>query len=71
MTQTTYISPGLNVYLKQPLPSFLGLPGHFELTADLRNLLAQGYLPMNAGSGQKMLIVQSPRALRGGINFIF
>ncbi|MBV8832563.1 MAG: TonB-dependent receptor [Acidobacteriaceae bacterium] len=68
-TQNTYMDPGLNVYIRQPLPSF-GMPGHFEFTADVRNLLAQGYLPVNSPSG-RLLIVQSPRALRGGVNFIF
>ncbi len=71
MTQTAYVAPGLNICLRQPLPSFFGIPGHLEVTADLRNLLAQGYLPFNTGGGQRMLIVQSPRALRGGLNFIF
>lgn len=69
-TQNTYIRPGFNLCVRQPLPSF-GLPGHFELTADLRNLLAQGYVPLNSGNGHGLLIVQSPRAVRGGLNFIF
>lgn len=71
-TQNNYVSPGLNIYLRQPLPSLPGLPGRIELTADLHNLLAQGYLPVGAGTdGQQMLVVQAPRAIRGGLNFIF
>jgi hypothetical protein len=70
-TQNTTIAPGLNVQFRQPLPSFFGLPGRFELTADLRNLLAQGYLPIDTGGNHRLLIVQSPRAIRGGLNFIF
>lgn len=70
-TQTTYISPGLNVIIRQPLPSFFGMPGRLELTADLRNLLAQGYLPLPAGDGRSLLVVQAPRAIRGSLNFIF
>jgi len=70
-TQNSRLSPGFNIYLRQPLPSMFGLPGRLELTADLRNLLAQGYLPIaSAGEGQ-MLIVQAPRSIRGGLNFIF
>jgi hypothetical protein len=70
-TQNTSISPGFNVSVKQPLPSLFGMPGHLELSADLRNLLAQGYLPVNDGGGRSLLVVQSPRAIRGGLNFIF
>jgi hypothetical protein len=70
-TQNTYISPGLNVIIRQPLPSFFGMPGRLELTADLRNLLAQGYLPMNSGDGRSTVVVQAPRAIRGSLNFIF
>ncbi len=70
-TQNTYVQPGLNVMIRQPLPSLFGMPGRLELTADLRNLLAQGYLPLYPGDGRRLLIVQSPRAIRGGLNFIF
>ncbi len=68
-TQSNVVSPGLNFGLQQPLPSLFGLPGHLTLTADLRNLLAQGYIPVG-GSGQ-LLLVQSPRAIRGGLNLTF
>ena len=56
--------------VRQPLPQFPGLPGRIEAVADLRNLLAQGYLPVTAG-GRTGLLVNSPRAVRGGFNFIF
>jgi hypothetical protein len=69
-TQRLYAEPGLNVIVRQPLPSFLGY-GKFELSADLRNLLAQGYLPIGPAEGHRTLLVQSPRAVRGGLNFIF
>jgi hypothetical protein len=70
-TQNTYIAPGLNVLVRQPLPSFLGMPGRLELTADLRNMLAQGYIPLATEDGRKLLIVQAPRSIRGGLNFVF
>jgi len=70
-TQNSRVSPGFNVYLRQPLPSVLGLPGRLELTADLRNLLAQGYLPIAMAGDSRALIVQAPRSIRGGLNFIF
>jgi Carboxypeptidase regulatory-like domain len=70
-TQNTYVSPGLNIVIRQPLPSFFGMPGRLELTADLRNLLAQGYLPLDGGDSRTLLVVQAPRAIRGSLNFIF
>src|SRR6185437_5122737 len=70
-TQNTYIAPGLNVLVRQPLPSFLGIPGRLELTADLRNMLAQGYIPLATEDGRKLMIVQAPRSIRGGLNFVF
>lgn len=69
-TQNARIAPGLNIWFRQPLPS-MGLPGRLELTANLQNMLAQGYLPFDAGDGRRLLVVQSPRAIRGGLNFIF
>ncbi len=70
-TQNVYVSPGLNIDIRQPLPSVFGMPGRMEITANLRNLLAQGYIPVPNASGQSLLIVQAPRAIRGGVNFIF
>jgi hypothetical protein len=46
------------------------MPGRLEATAELQNGLAQGYLPISQG-GQQVMLVQSPRALRGGLSFIF
>jgi hypothetical protein len=63
--------PGLNLYIKQPIPHFAGLPWRMEATADLRNLLAQGYLPLGIAGGQQVLLVQTPRSFRGGLSFIF
>jgi hypothetical protein len=71
-TQNMDLAPGLNLLVRQPLPSLFGMPGHLEITADLRNLLAQGYMPISTdGGGHNLLVVQSPRGLRGGVNFIF
>jgi len=63
--------PGLNIYLRQPIPRIPMLPWRMEATADLRNLLAQGYLPLLMGNGQQAMLVQSPRSFRGGLSFIF
>jgi len=70
LTQSPYTEPGLNVRVRQPIPSVLGMPGRLEATAELQNGLAQGYLPVTVGS-QHVTLVQSPRALRGGLSFIF
>jgi hypothetical protein len=63
--------PGLNLYFRQPIPGISGRPCRVELTADLRNLLAQGYLPLATAGGQSILLVETPRSLRGGLNFVF
>ncbi len=70
-TQPDRVEPGLNIAIRQPLPFFPGMPGHVEATAEMRNLLAQGYLPMSMTDGRQFLVVNSPRVFRGGLAFIF
>jgi hypothetical protein len=60
-------APGLNVCVRQPIP---GLGKRVEATAELRNVLAQGYLGINSPGGQ-LLLVDNPRSVRGGLAFIF
>ena len=60
--------PGLNIEIRQPLPGF---HGRVEAIADLRNLLAQGYLPLMTSGGQQLLLVDNPRSFRGGLAFTF
>lgn len=62
---------GWNVRVRQPLPFFPGLAGRLEATAELRNMLASGYLPLVDASGRKALLTNAPRAVRGGLAFIF
>jgi hypothetical protein len=72
LTQRTTLEPGLNFYLRQPIPGAGTLvPGRLEATAELRNVLAQGYLPIATPGGHKLLLIQSPKAVRGGLSFIF
>jgi len=59
--------PGLNVCVRQPIP---GLGKRVEATAELRNILAQGYLGIDTSSG-RLLLVDNPRSVRGGLAFIF
>jgi hypothetical protein len=61
---------GLNVQVRQPVPMG-GMPGRLEMTAEVRNLLAQGYVPVATPDGRQIWLVQFPRALRGGLSFIF
>jgi hypothetical protein len=71
LTQGLTPQAGLNLSVRQPLPGFGGIPGRLEATADLRNLLAQGYLPIRSTDRRSLLLIHSPRALRGGLSFIF
>jgi len=62
--------PYLNLFLRQPIPgSFLA--GHMEILMDLRNLLAQGYVPVMGRDGRTLYLVQSARSVRGGVAFSF
>lgn len=70
LTQTMREGLGWNIRIRQPLPYFGGLPGRLEATADMRNLLAQGYVPLMAG-GRRMYLMHTPRSLRGGLSFTF
>ncbi|HEV3330423.1 MAG TPA: carboxypeptidase-like regulatory domain-containing protein [Bryobacteraceae bacterium] len=63
--------PGFNVYVRQPIPVWSALPWRMEARADLSNLLAQGYLPFDAGTVRQVVLVQNPRSFRGGLSFIF
>jgi hypothetical protein len=42
-----------------------------EALVDVRNLLAQGYVPVVGQDGQTVYLVQSARAIRGGVAFTF
>jgi hypothetical protein len=42
-----------------------------EILMELRNLLAQGYLPVMGRDGQTVYLVQSARSVRGGVAFSF
>jgi hypothetical protein len=69
------ISPGqsgpyLNLFLRQPIPASF-LAGHMDILMDLRNLLAQGYVPVLAPDGRTLYLVQTARSVRGGVAFNF
>ena len=62
--------PGLNVSIRQPLP-FGGLPGKFEASADFRNLLKSGYIPLQAMDGRMIYLLQAIRSYRAALSFIY
>jgi hypothetical protein len=60
----------LNLFIRQPIPASF-LAGHMEILMDLRNLLAQGYVPVVGRDGRTLYLVQSARSVRGGVAFSF
>ena len=60
--------PFLSIFIRQPIPAF---GGHMEALIDLRNLLAQGYIPVLGQDGQTVYLVDSARSIRGGVAFNF
>jgi hypothetical protein len=63
--------PFLNLFVRQPIPTMGFLPAHMEAVIDLRNLLAQGYVPVMGQDGQTVYFVQSARSVRGGVTINF
>ena len=62
--------PFLNVFVRQPIPGASSI-GRMECLLEVRNLLAQGYLPLISQDGQTLYLVQSSRSIRGGVGFTF
>lgn len=63
--------PYFSVFVRQPVPAVGFLPEHMELLVDVRNLLAQGYVPVVARDGETLYLVQAARSVRGGVAFSF
>jgi hypothetical protein len=70
LTGDTNQDEGWNIGIRQPLPRVGVKHGRLEATVEMRNALAQGYLPLNA-DGQHAVLTNSPRALRGGLCYLF
>jgi hypothetical protein len=60
-----------NFFVRQPIPHLHFVPGRMEAIIDLRNLLAQGYVPVLGPDGNTVYLVQSARSVRGGLAFTF
>jgi hypothetical protein len=63
--------PYLSFFLRQPIPGMGFLPGHMDALIDIRNLLAQGYVPVMGSDHRTVYLVQTARAIRGGVAFTF
>ena len=64
-------APGLNLVVRQPLPIGAGLPGQIEVSADLRNLLKTGYVPLQVADGRILNLLQSIRSYSGALSYVF
>jgi hypothetical protein len=63
--------PYLSLFIRQPLPCTSFIPAKMDALIDLRNLLAQGYVPVMGQDGRTIYMVQSARSLRAGLAFTF
>jgi len=63
--------PYLSIFIRQPLPGTGFIPGKMDALLDIRNLLAQGYLPAIGPDGRPVYLMQAARSLRGGLAFTF
>ncbi|MGH9515588.1 MAG: carboxypeptidase-like regulatory domain-containing protein [Terriglobales bacterium] len=63
--------PFFDVFLRQPIRCSKALAGHMDVVVEIRNLLAQGYVPVFGQDGRTVYLVQSARAVRGGLAFNF
>ncbi len=71
ITDGSYPEQGVNVHIRQPIPSIPGFPGKLEATADLVNVLAQGYVTAPVAGARRVVLTEQPRAFRGGLSFVF
>jgi len=63
--------PYLDLFIRQPIPQGHFIPAQMEALVDVRNLMAQGYVPVVGQDGQTIYLVQSARSIRGGVAFSF
>lgn len=71
LTQRWQPQMGLNIQFRQPIPAGGSMAGRWEMNAEVRNLLANGYVPVASADGRSLFLIQFPRTLRGGLSFIF
>jgi len=64
-------APYLNLHLRQPIHVRGGGAVRVDALLDVRNLLAEGYMPVVSSDGALLLFAQSQRGVRGGLAFSF
>jgi hypothetical protein len=65
------MDPYFSLFIRQPIPGTSFIPCKMDALIDLRNLLAQGYVPVMGQDGRTIYMVQSARSLRAGLAFTF
>ncbi len=65
------VDPYFSLFFRQAIPGTGFFPNHIEAIVDLRNLLAQGYVPVLGNDGHTVYLVQSARSVSGGVAFTF
>lgn len=63
--------PFLSVFIRQRIPGTSFIPAKMDALLDLRNMLAQGYVPIVGPDGRIVYLMQSARSLRAGLAFTF
>ncbi|MGH9530311.1 MAG: carboxypeptidase-like regulatory domain-containing protein [Terriglobales bacterium] len=70
-TSAGHADPFFDIFFRQPIPGTGFIPEHIEALLEVRNLLAQGYIPVLGSDGKTVYLVQSARTVRGGLAFSF
>ncbi|HEV2989077.1 MAG TPA: carboxypeptidase-like regulatory domain-containing protein [Candidatus Angelobacter sp.] len=65
------VDPYFSFFIRQSIPGTSFIPAKMEAIIDMRNLLAQGYVPVLGRDGRRVYLVQAARAVRGGLAFSF
>ncbi len=68
---TNLRDPYLSFYLRQPVHCRGILPNGMDALIDVRNLLAQGYMPFVTNDGSVLYFAQASRSIEGGLSFSF
>ncbi|HEV3036499.1 MAG TPA: carboxypeptidase-like regulatory domain-containing protein [Candidatus Angelobacter sp.] len=63
--------PCFSFFIRQSIPGTSFIPAKMEAIVDMRNLLAEGYVPVLGRDGHRVYLVQAARAVRGGLAFTF
>src|SRR5437899_4635054 len=64
-------NPFLNPFAPRATPNNAFRPCHRDASLDFRNLRPPGYVPVMGQDGRTVYLVQSARAIRGGVAFTF